>query len=106
MRRGASKRSSSASTTMLCVAWEAGFHLDFGLCNVEDKEQQREAKEAVDFIASSLSPDFIAILDGPDVIPHITLDNPNALMIFFRQSSLAICLMHPARAIRPKCQTS
>jgi hypothetical protein len=55
-----------------------------GLCSVEDKEQQREAKEAVDFIASSLSPDFIALLDGPDVIPHITLDNPNAPHDFFQ----------------------
>ena len=76
-----------------------------GLCSVKDKEQPGEAKEAVDFIASSLSPDFIALLDGPDVIPHITLDNPNAPHDFFQKTVPSICLMDPAPAIRPKCQT-
>jgi hypothetical protein len=31
---------------------------------------------AVDAIASALSPDYLVLLDGPDVIPHIVLDNP------------------------------
>jgi len=42
-----------------------------------DPAAQREAKEAVDLIVASLSPDYIAILDGPDVIPHVRLDNPS-----------------------------
>jgi len=37
---------------------------------------QRGAKNAVDAIAKALSPDYIVLLDGPDVIPHIALDNP------------------------------
>ena len=37
---------------------------------------QRGAKKAVDAIASKLAPDYIVLLDGPDVIPHIVLDNP------------------------------
>jgi hypothetical protein len=47
-----------------------------GLCDIRDFAAQREAKEAVDLIVTSLSPDYIAILDGPDVIPHVRLDNP------------------------------
>lgn len=39
-------------------------------------KDQRGAKLAVDAIAKSLSPDYIVLLDGPDVIPHIVLDNP------------------------------
>jgi hypothetical protein len=48
------------------------------LHNLHNFEQQREAKDAVDRIASSLAPDYIVLLDGPDVVPHVTLDNPNA----------------------------
>ncbi len=39
-------------------------------------KDQRGAKLAVDAIAKPLSPDYIVLLDGPDVIPHIVLDNP------------------------------
>jgi hypothetical protein len=37
---------------------------------------ERGNKLAIDAIANSLSPDYIVLLDGPDVIPHIVLDNP------------------------------
>ena len=37
---------------------------------------QRGAKKAVDAIVASLAPDYVVLLDGPDVIPHIVLDNP------------------------------
>ena len=37
---------------------------------------QRGAKKAVDAIVASLAPDYAVLLDGPDVIPHIVLDNP------------------------------
>jgi Peptidase family C25 len=40
---------------------------------------QRGAKKAVDAIVTSLAPDYVVLLDGPDVIPHIVLDNPNDL---------------------------
>jgi hypothetical protein len=32
---------------------------------------KKGAKNAVDAIASALSPDYLVLLDGPDVIPHI-----------------------------------
>jgi hypothetical protein len=47
-----------------------------GLCDMRDFAAQQEAKEAVDLIVTSLGPDYIAILDGPDVIPYVRLDNP------------------------------
>jgi hypothetical protein len=37
---------------------------------------QRGAKKAVDAIVTSLAPDYVVLLDGPDGIPHIVLDNP------------------------------
>src|SRR5882762_8596507 len=37
---------------------------------------ERGYKAAVDAIATALSPDYILILDGPDIVPHIALDNP------------------------------
>ena len=39
-------------------------------------KDQRGAKLAVDALVNALSPDYILLLDGPDVIPHIALDNP------------------------------
>ena len=41
-----------------------------------DPTQQQEAKDAVDTIAAARSPAYLMLLDGPDVIPHISLDNP------------------------------
>jgi hypothetical protein len=41
-----------------------------------DSTHQQEAKEAVDTIASRRSTAYLMLLDGPDVIPHIVLDNP------------------------------
>ncbi len=37
-------------------------------------KDQPGAKRAVDALDASISPDYIMLLDGPDVIPHITLD--------------------------------
>lgn len=39
-------------------------------------QDERGNKAAVEAIANNFAPDYIALLDGPDVIPHITLDNP------------------------------
>lgn len=38
------------------------------------KDDQSGAKRAVDALDAALSPDYIMLLDGPDVVPHITLD--------------------------------
>ncbi len=40
-----------------------------------EASDERGAKQAVDAITSALSPDYIALLDGPDVVPLITLRN-------------------------------
>jgi hypothetical protein len=39
-------------------------------------KDQKGNKAAVDAIDAKLSPDYIVLLDGPDVIPHISLKNP------------------------------
>src|ERR1700704_2956777 len=37
---------------------------------------QRQCKDAVDAIFRSAKPDYLVILDGPDVVPHLELNNP------------------------------
>lgn len=37
---------------------------------------ERQNKEAVDAIYTATNPQYLVLLDGPDVIPHITLKNP------------------------------
>jgi Peptidase family C25 len=46
-----------------------------GACPRDAKDQQGN-KLAVDAIAEATSPDYLVLLDGPDVIPHIVLNNP------------------------------
>jgi hypothetical protein len=46
-----------------------------GVCPISAKDE-RGAKAAVDAVANAASPDYIVLLDGPDVVPHIILDNP------------------------------
>ena len=48
-----------------------------GRCNgtaVVSAGDERGAKAAVDAAFNALAPDYILLLDGPDVVPHITLD--------------------------------
>ena len=40
-----------------------------------DPADERGAKRVVDAISSKLAPDYIVLLDGPDVVPHIVLRN-------------------------------
>ena len=40
-----------------------------------DPADERGAKRAVDAICSTLAPDYIVLLDGPDIVPHIVLRN-------------------------------
>jgi hypothetical protein len=37
---------------------------------------QRQCKDAVDAIFKSAKPDYLVLLDGPDVVPHLDLNNP------------------------------
>lgn len=46
----------------------------FGGSPVVSPGDQRGAKQAVDAIYASANPDYIMLLDGPDVVPHITLN--------------------------------
>lgn len=43
---------------------------------VTNPKSERQAKDAVDAVYAALKPDYLVIIDGPDVIPHMTLDNP------------------------------
>ena len=42
---------------------------------VTSEKSGRQAKDAVDAIYAATRADYLAILDGPDVIPHLTLTN-------------------------------
>ena len=37
---------------------------------------ERQCKDAVDAIYAKAKPDYIVLIDGPDVVPHLTLNNP------------------------------
>jgi Peptidase family C25 len=43
---------------------------------VTSQKNERQAKDAIDAIYQAATPDYLVILDGPDVVPHVTLDNP------------------------------
>ena len=43
---------------------------------VTSPDNERQCKDAVDAIYTNLNPDYIVLLDGPDVVPHLTLKNP------------------------------
>jgi hypothetical protein len=39
---------------------------------VTSPDNQRQCKDAVDAIYTRARPDYIVLLDGPDVLPHLT----------------------------------
>lgn len=43
---------------------------------VATPKSERQSKDAVDAIYAALKPDYLVLIDGPDVIPHLVLDNP------------------------------
>ncbi len=43
---------------------------------VSSPGNERQSKDAVDAIYKALEPDYLVLIDGPDVIPHLTLNNP------------------------------
>jgi hypothetical protein len=45
---------------------------------VTSAKSERQCKDAVDAIYATAKPDYLVLLDGPDVIPHLVLDNPAA----------------------------
>jgi hypothetical protein len=53
----------------------------FGGHNVTDPLDGKQAKAAVDAICAVLSPDYVMLLDGPDVVPHVMLERPSTLKV-------------------------
>lgn len=43
---------------------------------VTSSTNERQCKDAVDAIYAHSTPDYLVLLDGPDVLPHLKLDNP------------------------------
>jgi hypothetical protein len=43
---------------------------------VTDIKSGQQHKEAIDSIYAALKPEYLVILDGPDVVPHVSLSNP------------------------------
>jgi hypothetical protein len=43
---------------------------------VSNVSSERQAKDAVDAICAALTPDYIVLLGGPDIVPHLNLNNP------------------------------
>lgn len=43
---------------------------------VSDKTNEKQNKDAVDAVYKTLTPDYILLLGGPDIIPHQSLENP------------------------------
>jgi Peptidase family C25 len=43
---------------------------------VSSPTHQRQCKDAVDAIYAAAKPDYLVLLDGPDVVPHMALNNP------------------------------
>jgi hypothetical protein len=43
---------------------------------VTSQKNARQASDAVDAIYRATTPDYVVLLDGPDVIPHALLNNP------------------------------
>jgi hypothetical protein len=48
----------------------------FGGTAVTDVKSGQQHKEAIDRIYAALKPEYLVILDGPDVVPHVSLSNP------------------------------
>jgi hypothetical protein len=43
---------------------------------VSSPTNERQCKDAVDAVYAAAKPDYLVLLDGPDVVPHMTLNNP------------------------------
>lgn len=65
-------------TTQLVDVSNAAAMKKFKGSAVTSPKSERQCKDAVDAIYKSAKPDYLVLLDGPDVIPHLILDNPAA----------------------------
>jgi hypothetical protein len=65
-------------TTQLVDIANAATMKKFKGAAVTSSKSERQCKEAVDAVYSSVKPDYLVLLDGPDVLPHLMLDNPAA----------------------------
>lgn len=45
-------------------------------CKPVSSLSERQHKDAVDAISKTAQPNYLVLVDGPDVIPHLTLNNP------------------------------
>jgi hypothetical protein len=50
----------------------------YGLGAIGDHEDAAAAVTAVQQVAARAEPDYVVLVGGPDVVPHVTLDNPLA----------------------------
>jgi hypothetical protein len=65
-------------TTQLIDISETATMKKFKCAAVTSSKSERQCKNAVDAIYASIKPDYMVLLDGPDILPHLLLDNPAA----------------------------
>lgn len=63
-------------TTQLVDISDAAAMKKFKGAAVRSALNERQCKDAVDAIYAAAKPDYLVLLDGPDVVPHLILDNP------------------------------
>jgi hypothetical protein len=71
----AADKARSLSTQLVDIS-DAAKMKKFGGAAVTTPSSQRQCKDAVDAIFKSQKPDYLVLLDGPDVVPHLELTNP------------------------------
>lgn len=81
-------------TTQLVDISNAATMKKFKRAVVTSSKNERQCKDAVDAIYASLKPDYLVLLDGPDVLPHVMIRRSGTAIRKFP----AIC---PMRATRP-----
>jgi hypothetical protein len=71
----AADKARGLSTQLVDISDEAKMKKFKGAA-VTNPKSERQCKEAVDAIFAVGKPDYLVLLDGPDVVPHIGLNNP------------------------------
>jgi hypothetical protein len=67
---------SKGITTQLVDLGDGGTMKKHKGAPVSDPADERQNKNAVDAICAATKPDYLLILDAPDIVPHILLNNP------------------------------
>jgi hypothetical protein len=65
-------------TTQLVDISDSSTMKKFKSAAVTSSNSERQCKDAVDAIYASVMPAYLVLLDGPDILPHLTLNNPAA----------------------------